>query len=227
MNYYVIILIVVIIVLLFILYRYFNNSGKRLIAKADLNKTNHQAIKVNDTSTRFAYGVWIYVNSWDVTSIKQIFYRENNIKLYLAKDSPTLYVDLTQNVATTTPASSATPPIEISTNFPVQKWCYVCVNVDGRYVDCYVDGKLVKSVLLQNTILTPVSSKDVYIGDTDAHNILLADFHHWTNSITPQDVWSKYVSGNGGSYFSNLFASYGLGFSVLKDNVEQTNLRVF
>ena len=57
MNYYIILLVVVIIVLLYILYRFFNNSGTPLTVSANLNNTNITPIKVNDTSTRFAYGV--------------------------------------------------------------------------------------------------------------------------------------------------------------------------
>jgi hypothetical protein len=232
MNYYIVVLVVVIVIILYVLYRYFKNSGKRLTANVDLNKTNHTPIPITDTSTRFAYGVWIYVNSWDTKAdSKHIFYRSvlnqpHSFRLILDKNNPILYVDLSQNKVGS--STVATEQIPITTNFPMQKWCYVCISVDGKYVDCYLDGKLVKSVLLQDTVKTPGSSDVINIGSTtDKNDILLAGFYHWTHPLTPQDVWEKYSSGNGGNFLSNLIASIGVRFSIFKNNVEEVNIRMF
>lgn len=224
MNYYIFGLIIIIFVLMYILYRFFNNSGTKLTANANLNNTNITPIKVNDTAIRFAYGVWIYVNSWNTSNKKTIFARGNvdnqTVKLYLDDSTPTLKLDILT-------ATGSIKTIEMTTNFPVQKWCFACFSVDSKYIDCYIDGKLVKSVLLDNVVKTPNSSDNVFIGDNVTNDIYLAGFYHWTNPLTPQEVWSKYINGNGKNAISKLFASYGLGVFMLKDNVEQTSFRIF
>ena len=82
MNYVVIILGVIVILLIYTLTRVLMATSVDLTASANLNDdiTGFE-IKNSPTSTRYAYGLWIYVNSWDTNAAKPIFTREDNIKL--------------------------------------------------------------------------------------------------------------------------------------------------
>lgn len=235
MNYFLIITIAIIIILLYILWKYFSNTGTNLVKNTNLNIVQSTPIPINNTSVQYAYGVWVYVNSWkqDTPSgpKKTIFSRSNNSSkwddvgnyttcLYLDPVSPTLYLDIAQNGANT--------PITISTNFPIQKWCYVAFSVNNQYVDCYLDGKLVKSVYLQKTITTPALKDAVYIGSsTSVNDIYINSFYHWANPLTPQQVWSNYLNGNGTSPMAALSNSFGFGFAFYKNNVETSTYRLF
>ena len=245
MNYVLIVTIIIIIVLFYVLWRYFSNTGTKLIANTNLNTIQTTAIKINDTSVQYAYGVWIYVNSWNPGSSggsnnmnKIIFSRaqESNSRisgystcLYLDDVSPTLYLDIAQNGTTIAQnGTTKTPPITISSNFPIQKWCYVAFSVNNQYVDCYLDGKLVKSVYLSGTIQTIDSKGGVFLGSPlQPNDIYLNRFYHWANPLTPQDVWSNYLSGNGSNPLSALTNTIGFGFAFYRDNVESSTFRLF
>lgn len=241
MNIFLIVTIALIIVLLYILWRYFSNIGTNLAKSTNLNTIQTTAIKVSDSSIQYAYGVWVYVNSWAASDgangpKKVIFSRSltkpngnrtdvgnYTVLVYLDPVSPTLYLDI---------AKGATPtanPIVITTNFPVQKWCYVVFSLNNQYVDCYIDGKLVKSVHLDTTPTTPNPSIDaIYVGSpTNPSDIYIKDLQHWGNPLTPQQVWSNYLSSSGMNPFSSFTNSMGIGFTFYKDNVESTTFRLF
>lgn len=238
MNIPLIVTVVIIIVLLYVLWLFFRNSGAKLVQNQNLNNIIKAPISsVNDTSTRYAYGVWIYVNSWTTNKAqKTIFARSSSnsawdsagnytTSLYLDSTSPTLYLDIKQTCGT---GVNATPPIAMTTNFPVQKWCHVVFSVDGQYVDCYIDGKLVKSVLLNCTVTAPAANDGFYLGSpTTGNDIYLSGLYHWVNPLTPQEVWNKYLNGNGKNPLTSSFNTIGLGLTVFKNNVESGLYRIF
>lgn len=142
MSAVVIILGVIVIILIYFLIRIAGSASTQLTASANLNDDiTPIPIMNNPTGTKYAYGLWMYVNSWDMGSVKTIFSRADNITLYLDTSSPVLNCNITMS-------NDISKTIEITDNFPLQKWVHVIVSVDNQYVDCYIDGKLVKSVRL-------------------------------------------------------------------------------
>ena len=103
MEFTTIILAIIVIVLIYILYVYFVKTSSVISASASLKSSTNQPITTINSgqSTRYAYGIWVYVNTWDTTSIKTIFMRTGNIQLYLAPNKPTLYCQIAQNPAST------------------------------------------------------------------------------------------------------------------------------
>ena len=149
MNITVIALGILLLVLIYVLYLYLSPNYTSLISSSSL-LSNSPPLNVIDspTSPRYAYGLWLYVNSWNNTSsYKYIFTRNNNIRLYLDKTQLNLYLDVYMNTGTGTGnwLSSITTPILITNNYPIQKWCYIVVSVDSAFIDCYLDGKLILS----------------------------------------------------------------------------------
>jgi hypothetical protein len=237
MDIFLAVVIAIVILLLYILWRYFSNLGTKLSTNTNLNSLNTTPIKIANTSVQYAYGVWIYVNSWAPGTVKSpkktIFSRSSKTDntrdvygnyttlLYLDPVSPTLYLDVAQSGAT------EPKPIVMTTNFPVQRWCYVAFSVNNQYVDCYIDGKLVKSVHLDKALTVPQPSDSVYIGSPQmTSDIYINRLFHWANPLTPQQVWSNYLSGNGNP-FSLITNNIGMGFTFYKDNVENSTFRIF
>jgi hypothetical protein len=230
-----IILGIVIILLIYVLYKYFSKSSSSLGALIDLSTTSSTVPLitkdkvVNSTSARFSYGIWVYINTWDTTQTKNIFYRQNStttskydIRLYLDKTSPTLSCDFyTQQTNSSGTSAPATETVAITTNFPIQKWVYIIVSVDGKLVDTYVDGKLITSQEL--TALPYVSDTDIYVGTFKAY---AAQFQRWTSPMDPQTAWKNYMSGNGGSALTKMFSSYGIDITFKKDDVEQNKFKL-
>ena len=240
MNGIAIILAIVVILLFYILYRFFMLKSTELTSTASLLDSNPSiSIENKPTSTRYSYGIWIYVNSWDSSIEKTIFERTNNIKLYFSATAPVLKCDITMNNGSTT-ASSTT--LEITDNFPLQKWVHIVTSVDNQYLDAYLDGKLVKSGRLYNesadadttagTIAvaesTPKTPGDepIVIGSGTTYDAYIAKFNHWSLPLDPQTVWSTYSEGNGQSGMNNYISSYGIDLSILKDNVEQNKFSI-
>jgi len=233
-----IILGIVIIILIYILYKYFTTSTSTLGTLIDLSKSSStpftkKADVVNSTSKRYSYGVWIYIDTWDSTEKKDIFYRNkvnevkndkgevttpehSDIRLYLEQYSPILKCEFYTNTSTNQPET-----ITITNNFAVQKWVCVIISVDNTIIDCYIDGKLVTSQQLKNQ--PNVSDSDILVGSFKAH---LAKFQRTTSPIDPQTAWSNYMSGNGGNSLQKMFSSYGVDVSFKKDNIEQQKFSI-
>lgn len=219
MSITVIILVILVIALLYFLYIYFVKKSNTLTKSANLNTSNPPYTTLNSgQSTRYAYGIWVFVNTWNTTTEKTIFSRDGNIKVYLGKTTPSLYCSITQN------PESKDQPILITDNFPIQTWTYVVISADGQIMDCYMDGKLVTSTKLTNAPQTPGTSVGVNLGfGWDAY---VAGFQNWNGPVGPQEVWNTYMQGNG-SALSQYFGNYGMTLVVSKNNVDQSKYTVF
>ena len=129
MNIVAIILAIVVILLFYILYKFFLLKSVELTKTASLN-AEIPSIKIENspTSLRYAYGIWIYIHSWDSSIAKTIYSRTNNIKLYFDQNSPILNCNITLD-------NDTSKTLEITDNFPIQKWTHIMVSVDNQYVD--------------------------------------------------------------------------------------------
>ena len=240
MNAIAIILAIVVILLFYILYRFFMLKSTELTQTASLLDSNPSIpIENKPTSTRYSYGIWIYVNSWDSSKEKTIFERTNNIKLYFAPTAPILKCDITMDNGSSDGAAPTTT-LEITDNFPIQKWVHIVTSVDNQYLDAYLDGKLIKSGRLYSEAVaaeggtrasqesTPKTPADepMVIGSGTTYDAYIAKFNHWSLPLDPQTVWSIYNEGNGQSGMNNYISSYGIDLSILKDNVEQSKYSI-
>lgn len=221
MSYTEIILGAVVIILIYVLYVYFIKKSATIANSANLlTGANKPYSKLNSgQSTRYAYGVWLFVNTWDTTSQKKIFSRDGNISLYLEKTKPSLYCEIVQD------PSSGQAPILITDNFPVQKWVYIIISADNTIVDCYLDGKMVNSTKLINSPKTPQKPTDVPVVLGSGWDANVAKFNNWAGPIGPQEAWDNYMQGNGTT--STFLSSYNMYLSVYKDNVEQTQYTLY
>lgn len=230
MNTIAIGLVILVIILLYVLYRFFGLQTTELITTASLTGSNPAIpIKNSPSGTRYAYGIWVYVNSWDTSVSKTIYERAENIKLYFDKVSPTLKCDIAMNKTDSKPIT-----VEITDSFPLQKWTQIIISVDNQYLDAYIDGKLVKSARAykedengNDMPKVPSASAAMSLGGETVFDAYVSRFKHWTMPITPQIAWSSYMEGNGDSSLKSYVSSYGVNLSILKDNVEQSKFRLF
>ena len=192
MDTIVIVLIVVIILLLFFLYQAKTvsittptvmNLNTSVAAIPNANLTN-------PTSVAFSYEGWVYVNTWNNIATKTIYYAGSStsplFSLQLGTTAPTLSCTI---------MTSATNQerVLITDNFPIQKWVYVAISVDSSIMDCYLDGKLIKSKKLTNVAYYP-GSYDINFGSFDAY---LTKFNRNAYALNPQMAWTSYMKGNG------------------------------
>ena len=223
-----IILGVIIILLVYFLYLNYWKQNV-LFDKVDLKQSVPSityASLSNPGASRYSYGVWMYINSWNNANKKTIFARNtpmtngatnvasNDFSLYLAETTPTLYCDVRQSGQTTT--------LPITNNFPIQKWTYLIVSVDNSILDFYLDGKLVLSTQLPANPI--ISTGNINMGDNNYPDIFLAKFYRWTYAMDPQTAWNEYLSGNGQSL---VLPNYNVQLELLKDNVVNKQYSLF
>lgn len=221
MNFAAIILGGLVIVLLYVLYVMYSETSA-LVEKVDL-KENRPEIAYSTLpsplTTRYAYGVWIFVNSWSSLKEKNIFSRTTggkpDIRLFLDKDAPRMKCDIRTE-------GDAIETITLTDNFPIQKWVFVVVSLDGQIADMYVDGKLVVSKKLAK--MPVISESGIKLGGDEALDIILSKFSRWTKPMDPKTAWSKYMDGNG---ISSGLPDYGMKLTLLKDGADQKQLKLF
>jgi len=222
MDYTVIVLGIIIVFLVYYLYVNYIGAVKTMAKSADLNSVQPTITNIDKPANlNYSYGVWLYVNSWNNSSTKTIFGRTNNIRLYLEQNTPTLKCDITTT-------SNQNETIIITDNYPLQKWVYIIVSVDGRIVDCYINGKLVKSQKLSNDTAQPSDAvaSPIVMGNFDA---TLANLTRTITPMDPQTAWNNYNNGNGMSGSGGLFSmgSYGANLSLIKDSIQFSNIKLF
>jgi len=220
-----IILGVILVVLLYILFVYLSTDKELLQEYVHLDDNLNPITELEKPeSSRYAYGFWIYVNTWDSSIEKTIIQIPSNLKIYLDANTASLKV----NVDTT---SGTQKNIRVTDNFPLQKWTHVIVSVDNEFVDCYIDGKLVRSSRIYegssgnaSKPLIPTESSEIQFGTQfDAY---LSRLKRWTYPVNPQKAYDEYMKGNGQGGFAGI-PTYGLDLKVIKDNELYKEINVF
>lgn len=221
-----IILLIIIVIIILIYAIYYMLSGTQVLY--DLN-TQQPAIPfdkiTSPNSIRYTYSMWIYVNVWPGAATN-IFSTESGAnkytRLYLIGATPTLKCDIL--VSPPPPAAGAalgspvTRTVQITTNFPMQRWVHIVISMDGTVIDCYLDGKLVRSMDLGTATAVDTitgTSSNTYTITFGTMNAFLTSFNRKAGATDPQSVWNQYLAGNG--YDSKLASSYGFKFEVNKD----------
>lgn len=216
MNFVIVFLGLVVILLIFILWRFYSTPSTTIVSSS-VSLTTAQsdyAMTTSPTTLRYALGMWVFVNSWSNTSKKYLMSIPGMMSVYLDANTPTLYVDMH--------LSNTIDKLTITDNFPLQRWTYITISCDVTYVDMYIDGKMIKSVLLPSTPTPPSKDKQViHIGkDEDGNDslsdIMISKFLRWTSPISPQDVWNQYYRGNGTSWLTT--SKYGVDVNLTNNN---------
>lgn len=247
MNTVAIVLGIIIVILLYVLYDYFMNKASTLQVNSVHLKTVPPPIPgssiTSPTSTRYAYGLWVYVNSWNVGQ-HTLLERPGNFKIYLDVNTPTLKCDITM----TDGATDSIRTLQITDNFPLQKWTQIIISVDNQYVDAYLDGKLLSSQRMYTSspsVTMPKPPPDtinsgatnvgaIFIGNSNIpgnasyvpFDTLIANIKRWDKSpVNPEDAWSSYMRGNGQS--STTLGSWGADLTIFKNNIQNSNYRLF
>ena len=102
-------------------------------------------------------------------------------------------------------------------NVNIQKWVCLIISVDGRTLDIYLHGKLVKTFILPNTIKG--EKENVYLGSNksyfDGH---IAQVQYYANSVNTQEAYNIYREGLSSDLFGDIFDKYRLKIQFLEYN---------
>jgi len=221
MNAGAIILGIIIIILCYILYVFLTKQDVYILKNVtDITSafTPSNSSQYVPVSNSFAYGIWVYLGTWDNSVNKKIITMKsdskgNNLIVSLDKTDPVLHVSFGDNT---------TGEITIMNNFPIQKWVYIIVSVDNQYLDIYIDGKLIKSIQT-NSVIMKQDTTGLNVSSGPINNTFITYFNVWTSTaVDPGTAWKYYLKGNGMSNFA-----YGADLQILQNNSVQSTYRLF
>ena len=116
-------------------------------------------------------------------------------------------------------------------NIPLQKWTHVAVSVNNRSLDTYIDGKLVKTCLLEGAPKIDGTSP-VHIcppngsGGENGFDGHVAKVRYYSRALNPREIYEIYKEGYSGSLLGSILNKYRLRFSYIKDNEEVGSLEI-
>ena len=203
----------------------------------------------NVASSNFAYSVWMYVNDWNYRygEPKVVFGRmggssgsgagsipgvsgldpcpavvlgdvENNINISLG-----CYPGLDQ-LPTTAGGTTVVHTCSVA-NIPIQKWVHLLLSVNGRTLDTYIDGKLVRTCVMPGVAVVNAVAP-IFVTPGGGFSGWTSQFQYWGDATDPQTVWNIYKKGYGGSFLGGLFGTYAVKLSLLNNNVESSSYTI-
>lgn len=226
MNYTLIILGTILVVIAYILYKVIDEKGRSVASKTDLNKQESpvtlSSVSGNPASPRYYISSWIYIKT--LPTNKSLFKIANGTTTYLDV-SMSNTASLSYEINATTDPVTSNPTHTIMDNFPLQKWVFLIISVDNNIVDLYIDGKLLRSHKIDGTVTSINEASSIHFGT----NIdgFLAKMDREPRPISPSEAWDKYMDGNGGNYFSKMFANYGGTVTITKDDLDVRQFQMF
>ena len=233
-----IVLAVIVILVIFLIINMLTSKSNKLSSMQDGNvekiiPASDLSSSTNNTSN-FTYSVWFYIEDWT--------YRYGQEKVILTRidsdrnPSPQIALGAFQNNLNvslqTYPDGSNTDSSSVSQthncnikNVPIQSWVNALISVNGRTLDVYIDGKLVRTCVMPG-VARIAANAPVIITPGGGFSGYTAEIKYWPNATNPQEAWNIYRSGYGGSILGNLFNKYRIKVAFLEDNKEQSSFEI-
>jgi len=223
MNSKLVLAVVVILLLLYVIFKALTTNYTSLGSMQKWgNETTLQGSNLPSSfKANSAISIWFYIKKWVDGTKVIVFKKVSEILFNVEFKSGTNTI----RIFPTSGASNENLDCEIS-DFPLQKWVNLIVSFNGSAMDVYVDGKLVKSCVVN--LGSRLNETDtIVLGDNKR---MTDDIGFITNvklkasPIAPQEAWDIYSQGFGGSPWSDLLNKYKVKLSFIVDNQEQTSI---
>jgi hypothetical protein len=222
MNSKLVLAIIVILLLLYVIFKAITTNYTTLgtMQKWATATTIQGTNLPSSFKANTAISIWFYIKKW-VSGAKVIqFQNASGAAIFQVQ------FKASTNTIQIFPTSGATSGDDCDiADFPLQKWVNLIVSFNGSAMDVYVDGKLVKSCVVNNGSKLSETQK-IILGDASK----IEDVGFITNvklkaaPIAPQEAWDIYSQGFGGSPWSDLLNKYKVKLSFIVDNQEQTSI---
>lgn len=230
MNYLAVGLVLVIIFILYTMFTYLTNTALVAGLQPLGTQLSWTFDKIaNPTSISYCYHCWLYISKTPGGDVP-IFSRGDT-----ATTGTEFSVSLDGNLNLSVNLQDSTGSIKkvmtVMSNFPLQKWVYLTVNVQNTIVEAYINGKLAKTVTAAS-VKTPGLTKTIFVGNTGLSGYITKFYRQPTalSSVTTLDaltVQNNYLAGNGlNNWFETAFP-YGMNLTVTNTNSANRVIKVF
>ena len=210
---------IIVLVILYYLLRYLFASDTISSTNDATHAVNVPAGKLSTSSkSNFTYSIWIYIDNWNTRygSPKTIMKRGDAFSLTLGAQENDLGINL--GIAGGSKSSCSVP------NIPLQKWVFILVSVYGRSLDVYIDGKLVKTCILENVASSGTGGLTITPGGGFAGST--SGFRFSGDATNPEQAYNLYRKGVSSSSMGNLFNKYKMKLEFIKDNKTMSSLEI-
>lgn len=228
MNSKLVLAVVVILLLLYVIFKALTTNYTTLgTMQKWSNKTTLQGSNLpNSFKANSAVSVWFYIKKW-VNGAKIISFHKDAAPTQVNTLFLAVFKKDTNTIQIFPRSGSSDPDVDCEVaDFPLQKWVNLIVSFNGSAMDVYVDGKLMKSCVV-NMGSRLGETQSIVLGD---EYTLPNDVGFITNvklkaaPIAPQEAWDIYSQGFGGSPWSDLLNKYKVKLSFIVDNQEQASV---
>jgi hypothetical protein len=223
MNSKLVLAVIVILILLYVIFKALTTTYTTLGSMQKwMNETTLVGSNLPSSfKANSAISVWFYIKKW-VNGARVVAFKKGTEPIFQVQfkdDANTLQV-IPRSATITDPGLCEV------TEFPLQKWVNLIVSFNGSAMDVYVDGKLMKSCVVN--LGSRLNETDtIILGDSSKKT---TDIGFITNvklkaaPVAPQEAWDIYSQGFGGSPWSDLLNKYKVKLSFIVDNQEQASV---
>lgn len=221
------------LIIIYYLYNYITGQTGRYKLKHVHNasqetKIHHSETPQGSVSNNRAYSIWYYISDWNhrYGEEKVIFKRGSAsnelINVSFDKTINNIHIHIGHKDSNNTNSTS----IITIDNVPLQRWTNLIVSINSRSVDVYLDGKLTKTIILENVPLTP-STQNIVLTPNGGFEGKVSNFMYYDHALNPKEAYDIYKKGAGvGSIFGTLFNKYRLKLAFLENNREVNSIEI-
>jgi hypothetical protein len=198
--------LILLIILIYILFKYYNSvKNNPILIKGLVNGTSKSNVDENgenypykyivnsdvipyiDNSLIFGYSFWLYIDNvggsgnWETSYDKEktIINRGDSPSInYIPKNN-----SLVVNIKT---GELNIEKFTCDRCLKSQKWNHICVILDNRNLDIYIEGKMIKSFILKE--VPRLNTNDIYVFDSGNIYAEISYLRYFTMLLTPNDV---------------------------------------
>ena len=227
MNSKLVLAVIVILLLLYVIFKALTTSYSTLgTMQKWINKTTLQGSNLPSSfKANSAISVWFYIKKW-VNGTNLVTFHSDAAASAGSTIFRVTFKDNTNTIRIFPRSGNSNPQYDCEiADFPLQKWVNLIISFNGSAMDVYVDGKLMKSCVvnlgsnLNNTL-------SIVLGDDTPKDDIgfITNVKLKSSPIAPQEAWDIYSQGFGGSPWSDLLNKYKVKLSFIVDNQEQASV---
>ena len=225
-----------VVLIMYMLFQSYFDGKQSLVSQTKLSNAAEWESVSKPNASIFYYGIWVHIGQWTNGEGQSLFKRDSELNVYFTSTAG-LKVKVEDD-------ANDPSDIVVTNNFPIQKWVHIGIVIDNQIMDVYLDGKMVKSVKLKDTISTKEKKTDgsinkivygkvyddtgVATSDADiAPYTHIAEHIRMTYAIDPKGMWDLYMEGNGMGGLTQAASEMNVNLSILKYGVESSKISLW
>lgn len=221
----IIIGIIIILVIYLIYVLFFRNKTERVLstrhnAKQELKIHRH---KMGKYSSSYSFSIWIAIDDWNYRLDEpKIIYSRVDSDGNVGPEVALHRIDNTISVTFST-YEGDTQKCHLY-NVPIQKWVNLIVVLNNRSCDLYLDGKLVRTCVLDG-VPKLNSNARLFLTPGGGFSGATSNFRYFTYPLNPREAYEIYREGYDGGW-SSVLDKYRVKLAFMKDNREVGSLEI-